>query len=187
MSDMTVSLTGNVTGDLVLKPTKNGTPRLQFRLAVNRRRRTDSGQWEDWRTLYITVVCWRDLAENVAECVRKGDPVFVRGDLVSRTYVKEDVSRMVYEIEADSVSHDYARGVSVGFTRRRRGAVGPVEVDADGLPAVVPFDDEVDRDELVGGEDLTDDELAYVVVDEYAAHPGNSSGRVLAGSAAGKG
>lgn len=186
MSDMTISLAGNVTGDLVLKPTKNGTPRLQFRLAVNRRRRTEAGQWEDWRTLYITVVCWRDLAENVAECVRKGDPVFVRGDLVSRTYVKEEVSRMVYEIEADSVSHDYSRGASVGFTRRRRGSVGPVEVDADGLPAVAPFDDEVDQDDLTVPEDLADDELAYVVVDEYATSAG-ASGRVLAGTAAGKG
>lgn len=160
MSDMTVTLVGNVIDDVVARATSTGVPRLQFRLAANRRRKNaETQQWEDWRTLYINVVCWRDLADNVRDSIKKGDPVIVRGDLVSRSYVKEEVSRTVYEVEADAVSHDYSRGTTGGFTRRKRGSIGAIETDASGIPAIVPFEDEVP---------LADD-LGYEMVEHYAA------------------
>lgn len=160
MSDMSVTLVGNVIDDVQTKPTNNGGQRLQFRLACNRRRKNnETGQWEDWRTLYITVVCWRDLAANAGESIRKGDPVIVRGDLVSRSYIKDEVSRTVYEIEAEAVSHDYSRGTTAGFTRRKRGSIGAVETDANGVPLIVPFDDELAS--------APDDPLAYELVEEH--------------------
>jgi single-strand DNA-binding protein len=169
---MTVTIVGNVIDDVVKKPMSNGGTRLQFRLAANRRRKNAEGQWEDWRTLYINVVCWRDLAENAGDSIKRGDPVVVRGDLVSRQYVKDEVTRTVYEIEADAVSHDYSRGTSTGFTRRKRGSIGAIETDANGLPAIVPFDD--DDSDLPP----TADDLAYVLVDEYGRE-GHSAERPL--------
>ena len=51
-----------------------------------RRQDRATGEWVDTNTSYATVVCWRKLATNAAECLRKGDPVMVRGRLSVREY-----------------------------------------------------------------------------------------------------
>ena len=81
----------------------------------------ETGEWTDGETSFVTVLCWRALADNVAKCLHKGEPVLVKGRLHVRPYEKDGVSRLAVEIEATSVGHDLARGVA-SFQRPRRPA-----------------------------------------------------------------
>ncbi len=109
----------------------------------------ETGEWTDGETSFVTVLCWRALADNVAKCLHKGEPVLVKGRLHVRPYEKDGVSRLAVEIEATSVGHDLARGVA-SFQRPRRpaaengtphngtpgtGAEGGLGLDAAGLTA----------------------------------------------------
>ena len=79
--------------------------------------------------------CWRGQAMNVAESVRKGQPVVVYGRYYSRDYTKNEQVRTSYELEAAALGHDLSRGVSA-FTRKNRTAPPVViEVDENGRPA----------------------------------------------------
>jgi single-strand DNA-binding protein len=61
-----------------------------FGLAVNRRWQNRQTQaWEE-ATSYLDVVCWRELAENVAESITKGDRIIVTGRLEQRTWETSD-------------------------------------------------------------------------------------------------
>ena len=76
-----VTLTGNVVNDVVLRQTSGG-PVANFRMACdNGYRDRRSGQWIE-RTVYLGVSAWRCLAENVATSVVRGQPVVVVGRLV---------------------------------------------------------------------------------------------------------
>jgi single-strand DNA-binding protein len=93
----------------------------------------ESGEWTDGETSFVTVLCWRTLADNVAKCLHKGEPVLVKGRLHVRPYEKDGVSRLAVEIEATSVGHDLARGVA-SFQRPRRPAAEN-GAPANGAPA----------------------------------------------------
>ena len=97
----------------------------------------ETGEWADMASSFVTVICWRGLADNVATCLRKGEPVLVKGRLQVRPYDKDGVSRLAVEIEASSVGYDLARGVA-NFQRARRSpgepALGRPTGDPDGLP-----------------------------------------------------
>jgi hypothetical protein len=62
-----VVIVGNLTDDPELRYTPAGAAVANFRVAVNRRTRDESGQWKDGETSFFRVNAWRSLAENVAE------------------------------------------------------------------------------------------------------------------------
>ncbi len=70
--DSTVIVIGNLTADPDLAYTPNGTALCRLGVAVTRREHDGDG-WRDGETSFYDVVCWRDLAENVAESLHKGD------------------------------------------------------------------------------------------------------------------
>lgn len=120
MNEAHISLTGYVATQPRLKPIREGVQALSMRVAWTPRwldRAT--GEWADGSTSYVTVTCWRKLADNAALCLRKGDPVVVKGRLSVRTYDdKEGVSRTQVDVDATSVGHDLCRGVA-HFQRTR--------------------------------------------------------------------
>jgi len=62
----TTTLSGNLTRDPEIRYTREGQASATFGLAVNRRWQSrGSDEWEEV-TSFFEVVCWRDLAENVA-------------------------------------------------------------------------------------------------------------------------
>lgn len=105
MADNVITIVGNLTDDPELRYTPNGVAVANMRVAVNRRfRNQQSNEWEDRLDGFFTVNVWRDLAENVAESLHRGDRVLVQGRLQSRSYEnKEGETRWVTEIEADEV------------------------------------------------------------------------------------
>jgi single-strand DNA-binding protein len=141
MQGTPITIVGNVMDDVVLKITRTGVPRLSFRVINSvRYLDQDSEKWVDGKSFAVRVTAWRDLAENVADSIRKGDPVIIRGRISSSHYIKDESSRISYEVEPDSIGHDLSRGVSV-FTKRKRSQFASVEADADGLPSLADVED----------------------------------------------
>ena len=107
-----------------------------FRIAsTSRRYDKENERWVDNESLFATVTCWRWMAENVAESLHKGQPVIASGRLYSREYKIDEHLRVSYELDADAVGHDLARGRSEFSRSQRRPAITRVEVSEDGMPA----------------------------------------------------
>lgn len=127
MNDITVTVLGNVAGDVELRSTRSGEPVASFRLASGSRRfDRASGEWVDGETHFFSVSCWRSLAHNVVESLHKGMPVIVTGRLRSREVSRPcgDTAHVVRytDIEATTVGCDLSRGIAT-FTRvKRQGA-----------------------------------------------------------------
>ena len=104
MADNVITVIGNVTRDPEVRYTPNGQANANFGVAVNRRwQNRQTNEWEE-RVSFLNVVCWREMAENVAESVAKGTRVVVTGRLEQRSWETEQgEKRSVVEIVADDI------------------------------------------------------------------------------------
>lgn len=115
----TVTLFGNLVDDVRLRETASARV-ANFRIAMNDRwfdKRTES--WNE-RTTYINVSAWRQLGENLAASLQKGQPVVVVGRLRQREFEKDGQRVTLHEVDAMAVGHDLAHGSAV-FARNPRG------------------------------------------------------------------
>jgi single-strand DNA-binding protein len=94
--------------------TKSGAPFLFMRVAWTPRAfNKATGGWTDQQTSFVSVMCYRKVAENAAKCVRRGDAITLRGTVQVRDYVDQaGVKRFSVDVVADSLGHDMSRGVS---------------------------------------------------------------------------
>ena len=124
-------------GRLTAKPeltfASNGTPRVTFSIASNKRvlDRT-TNEWRDQgETRFLNVVAWRHLAENLAGCeilasdqetAWRGVNVVVEGELIQRSYETRDgEKRVVFEVVASDVLFS-TRNAEVKIAKVARGA-----------------------------------------------------------------
>lgn len=114
MNETYTTVAGNLIGSINHRQLADGTSVASFRIASNQRRfdRT-SGQWANGDTFYVSVTCWRRLADNVYASFVGNDPVLVHGRLYSREYEKDGLRRWVTEMEAASVGPDLTRCTAV--------------------------------------------------------------------------
>ena len=117
MHQMNVSVIGVAVTEVKTGTTEAGHPMARFRM-VCRPRKFDAvtGTVTEFDPSFVTVQCWRQLAEHVAASVRKGDPVVVMGRLRVREWEQDGRTRVSVEIDAQSVGHDLCRG-STQFQR----------------------------------------------------------------------
>ena len=99
-----VVLVGNLTRDPELKHLPSGTALCSLRIAVNTRRKDETGQWTD-KPNYFDVSVWGNLGESCAQYLAKGRPVAIDGRLEWREWEASDGSgkRQAVEIVADTV------------------------------------------------------------------------------------
>jgi single-strand DNA-binding protein len=98
-----VVLVGNLTRDPELRSTPGGTPVCSLRIAVNSRRRDESGQWVD-KPNYFSISVFGNQAESCSQYLSKGRPVAIDGRLDWREWQAQDGSkRESVEIVAESV------------------------------------------------------------------------------------
>jgi single-strand DNA-binding protein len=110
-----VVLVGNLTRDPELRHTPSGTPVCSLRVAVNSRRRDESGQWVD-KPNYFSVSVFGNQAESCSQYLSKGRPVGIDGRLDWREWQAQDGSkREAVEIVAESVQFLGARGEGEDF------------------------------------------------------------------------
>jgi single-strand DNA-binding protein len=100
-----VTLTGNLTREPDIRYTKDGQATTQLGVAVNRRwQDRQTQEWEE-STSFFDVVCWRDLAENVALSLAKGMRVTVTGRLEQRSWENDEGERRSkIEVVAEDVA-----------------------------------------------------------------------------------
>src|ERR687896_99913 len=100
----TITIVGNVNDDPELRFTPSGLPVANFTVAVNQRFKNASGQWEDRLDGFFRCSCWRDMAENVAESIQKGQRLMVVGRLQEQRWEdQEGGKRSRVEIQVDEV------------------------------------------------------------------------------------
>jgi len=98
-----VVISGNLTRDPELRSIpSSGTSVCGLRIAVNSRRKDESGQWVD-KPNYFDVSVFGAQGENCAQYLSKGRPVAVDGRLNWREWEKDGVKRQSVDIIADSV------------------------------------------------------------------------------------
>ena len=143
-----VHMTGYVGGDVEFR--NNTVATASFRLACTPRLRR-GGDWTDGETTWLTITCFRSLAEHAAGSVRKGDPVIVVGRLRTQVWVKDGVQQERTVLEALTIGHDLTRGTSA-FNRSERAQVPEdreselAEVITSVESQVQPATEEVDED-----------------------------------------
>ena len=125
----TTTICGNLTREPEIRYTKEGQATTQLGVAVNRRwQDKTSGEWQE-ATSFFDVVCWRDLAENVALSLSKGMRVVVTGRLEQRSWeTDEGEHRSKVEIVADEIGPSLRFATAdVQRTQRRQAAEEPSE------------------------------------------------------------
>lgn len=83
-----VILLGNVTRDLEIKYLQSGMAVTEVGLAVNDRRKDQSGQWVE-ETTFVDVTLWGRTAEIAGEYLSKGSPVLIEGRLKLDSWEKD--------------------------------------------------------------------------------------------------
>lgn len=137
----TITVTGVVGSDPRVHVTTQGLAITSFRLASTRRYFDRAkGTWEDGETNWYTVSGFRQLAHNAAASVHKGDRVVVHGRLRLRAWENGEKSGTAIEIEADSIGHDLAWGITALTKVRRESAAdadqSTTNVESGGWPGV---------------------------------------------------
>ncbi|MEE8259683.1 MAG: single-stranded DNA-binding protein [Nitrospinaceae bacterium] len=97
-----VLLMGNLTRDPELRFTSNGSALTKFGLAVNRKYKAG----EEWKeeVCFVDITVWGKQAENCAEYLSKGRPVFIEGRLQFSSWETDDgQKRNKLEVVANTV------------------------------------------------------------------------------------
>lgn len=126
---------GNVTADPKLRYTDAGTPVVAFDIAINRRWTDPATQAQKEKTTFVEVQCWRQLAENVASSIRKGQRVVVIGWLDQNNWQADDGSaRSKLRIVGQDVGASMMFG-ETSFERVDRKAIAATATPAEEAPA----------------------------------------------------
>jgi single-strand DNA-binding protein len=106
-----LTVSGNLTAPPKTGISSRGISWTRMRVASSARvydRQTS--EWRDGDTLFLDVSCWRQLAENAAATLERGDRVLVSGRLRQRSYEdQQGVRHTVTEMEADAIGADLGR------------------------------------------------------------------------------
>jgi single-strand DNA-binding protein len=109
-----VILIGNLGRDPELRYTQGGSAVANFTLATNERWRDKDGNNQE-RTEWHRIVVWGRTAENCAQYLQKGRPVYIEGRLQTREWEDKDGGkRNTTEINALNVQFLGGRGGSEG-------------------------------------------------------------------------
>jgi single-strand DNA-binding protein len=97
-----ICIEGRLCVDPELKHTQNDVSVCSFNVAVDRNYKNSDGNRQ---TDFLSVVCWRGLAEMVTKYFKKGQLIIVNGALETRKYTdNNDNKRTAYEIIASGVN-----------------------------------------------------------------------------------
>ena len=129
-----VILCGNLTKDVELSTTNNGTSVGKLTLAVQRSFPNQDGEYE---ADFITIIVWNKTAENCAKYLKKGRKALVEGELHIRSYEADDGSkRYVTEVVANKVEFVGSKSTNSEdeATSPQDPSLTPIDVDDDSLP-----------------------------------------------------
>jgi single-strand DNA-binding protein len=140
INEAQVFLAGYVATEPTFRTTSRGKPEAQMRVGYTPRRQNwETGEWSDGPSSFVSVKCWGKLANNVAVCLRKGEPVVVMGRVQVRTYEsKNGTERLSVDVYASSIGYDLARGVARFLRIRPSSGETAADRQANGVSAAEP-------------------------------------------------
>ncbi|CAL9611134.1 Single-stranded DNA-binding protein [Actinosynnema sp. ALI-1.44] len=105
-----VTLTGSVASEVTCTKVGTGCSRANFRM-LTRERLWDVERrlWVDGNHMFLSVTCWRDLADNVKASLARHDPVVVAGKLTVKELPEGERYRQFIDVEAYAVGIDLTR------------------------------------------------------------------------------
>lgn len=123
-----ITILGRLAKEPELRFSASGIAMCIFTVVSSSRRKQPDGSYEDVDTTFWDCVCWRQLAENIAECA-KGDRVIVTGKCAQEEWIDKETGqkRRKFKIKAEDV------GMSMLFTTAKSGRLerGGTVLDAD--------------------------------------------------------
>lgn len=125
--------------DPELRFTPGGMAITKVRSVASSRKKDDSGEWKDDKTVWVNVVCFNKMAENVAESISKGDLFVVDGRLqVDEWEDKEGGKRTSVEVVANSIGPSLAWSTAKMQKTERSTSSGGSSNPAGGDPWAAP-------------------------------------------------
>ena len=122
-------LIGNVGNDPEVRTIPSGGRVAQFSLATSRRWTDKNGQQQE-KTEWHRIVCWDkpfNLVDIVEKYVKKGDRLYVEGEIEYRQYEKDGETKYITEIRARDIilqGGGKGEGGGQGASSRKRELVG---------------------------------------------------------------
>jgi len=157
MNETYVTISGNVVGDPVARATKANVPFVTFRVASNVRRVDfKTGEYIDAGTNFVNVTAFRSLGVNLANSLKKGEPVIVYGRMRINQWVNGERSGTTVEIDAYNVGHDLSWG-QTKFVKVAKAQLNQSDRMAD--PEVQDAADQLDRDAAMVDDAMVDDAM----------------------------
>lgn len=112
MSD-SITIVGNIAGDLEHRTIASGVDVVTFRLATGGKRRDrGSGEWVDSPPNWYRVSAYRALARNAQRSLHRGQRVIVSGRLRIRAWESADRRGTSVELDADALGPDLLFGTA---------------------------------------------------------------------------
>lgn len=102
MSINKVIISGNLTREAELRTTSGGTSVLSFGVAVNERRRNQSGEWEDVPQ-FVDCSMFGKRAEALEQYLTKGTKVCIEGRLHYSSWEKDGQRRSKLDVTVDEL------------------------------------------------------------------------------------
>ncbi|MEU4444047.1 single-stranded DNA-binding protein [Actinosynnema sp. NPDC050801] len=154
-----VTICGNVASPISHSTVGTGFSRAKFRLfTAERVWDREQHTWEDGARMFLSVSCWRMLADNARASLNKGDPVVVTGRLTIKEKEYEGTVRPVVEIEATAIGPNLALCTATP-TRTR---LTPDSVEARAAPEIAAPRKEDELPLVLAGEAERPKEVAEV-------------------------
>lgn len=151
-NDATFSVSGFVATQPHIGYTKTGQKTVHLRLGWTPRwldRAT--GEWTDQESSFVSVTCFRKIAEYASVSLRRGDPVVLRGTLRVREYGPEGSPKMrSVDVVAEQLGHDMSRGTSVFTRQSERREMTAAELERATQAAAEGAESQPGRDPLPG-------------------------------------
>lgn len=115
-----VVLVGRLTKKPELKFTANGTKYTQFSVAVQKKFKSQNGEYE---SDFISCLMWSTAAENFTKFTNKGSLVGIEGRIQTRSYDKDGKRVYITEVVAENFSLLESKKV----TESRNNVFQPIE------------------------------------------------------------
>lgn len=186
MGDCVIRLSGNVAQAPQIRHTPAGVTVATVRVGWSERwvdRQT--GEWRTGASSFLTVTCWRRLAENVMNTLALGDPVIVEGRLSLRAFTTaEGEERSRWEVEATRLGPDLNRISGQLHRPRRTAAETAAALDAATDPAADAATDPAADEGEDGAETAAAPGPAAPAATEFGQQAAQSAGRAARSPAA---
>jgi single-strand DNA-binding protein len=114
VNEASFSVSGYVATQPTLRFGRDGQPSVSMRVGWTPRRVSKvTGEWEDLPSSFVSVVCFRKVAQHAAKSLHKGEPIVLSGTLQVREYTDaRGEKRLSVDVVAQTLGHDMSRGIT---------------------------------------------------------------------------